>query len=143
MEDKILIALVVIFFLSDSMSFTITYCTYHVFGGERTYFTLISSLFCHNLICCHCDVVCTVFSLLRPAGLISKFILTLGYYKWIGSYFTTMGHFFSFFIAENSGSISETGLIIARVLMAKIRYVRQAFYLLTLPWVIRDKTDLG
>ena len=32
------------------------------------------------------------------------------------------GAFFSFFIAENSGSISETGLIIARVLMAKIRY---------------------
>ena len=23
------------------------------------------------------------------------------------------------------------------------RYVRQAFYFLTLPWVIRDKTDLG
>ena len=33
------------------------------------------------------------------------------------------GAFLSFFIAENSGSISETGLIIARVLMAKIRYV--------------------
>ena len=41
MEDKILIALVslyVIFFLSDSMSFTITYCTYHVFGGEKDIF---------------------------------------------------------------------------------------------------------
>ena len=39
-----------------------------------------------------------------------------------------------------SGAVLERIRYLPKTLF---KYVRQAFYILTLPWVIRDKTDLG
>ena len=42
-------------------------------------------------------------------------------------------HYFIFLVVKMTKYLAPTDF----------KYVRQAFYFLTLPWVIRDKTDLG